>query len=409
MCSRENRKLTFRLLGRRKGFTAAGERALRRHAGVLKRRNSDCANEGNRTSRLPVGRFRIALLLSCAALLAVPASMAATSTGAGAAISPLKQGLNFYQGKIITFIVPSAAGSEFDVATRIVVPFIENYLHATIEVHDIATGASITGQDTLAGSSPNGLTIGIFETASDISNLIQNLPGLNFNPEHEVMLGGPTNSATLLVASPNSPYKNFRDLQRDTSSDPARLLLQSTSRSNILVRLFLKAFGVKANFVYGFTSSVSIEQGFLNGDGTLDILPITTNEPLVQGGKATAIYQDFKPPKGAPYYSLLAGVPDMAQVATKYAGTTPLAKRALSLWKAFNTNSSVAIGGPARISSSKVVALRAAIQYAFTRPVVTKDFIQQGAPTGYTSGPTEKAGYVSNLTLVKPISSLLGY
>jgi hypothetical protein len=333
----------------------------------------------------------------------------ATSNSAGAAVSPLKQGLNFYKGKTITFIVPSAAGSEYDIAARIVAPVIQNYLHATVDVTDLATGASITGQDTLAGSSSDGLTIGMFETGGDISNLIQNLPGLNFNPVHEVMLGGPTNTVELLVASPNSPYKTFKELQQNTVSTPARLLLQSTSASNILVRLFLKAFGISASRIYGFENSTAIESGFQNGDGNLDQLPVTTNEPLVQGKQAIALYQDAKPPKNAPYHSLLAGVPDMSQVAAKYAVNTPSAKRALTLWRTFNTNSNVAIGGPAKISSSKVDALRAAIQYAFTRPAVTAEFIAQGCPVGFTSGPAEKAGYVKDLAIVKPVASILGY
>lgn len=287
-------------------------------------------------------------------------------------------------------------------------PVMARYLRASVNVENIASGGSVTGQDAIARSASNGLTIGMFELGSDITNLIQNLKGLNFNPAHEVMLGGPVNTVALLVASPSSPFKSLRDLQRASASQPATLLGQSTSWGTMDTQLFLQGLGVHYRLITGFANSPAIVNGFLDNDGNLESEAVTQNAPMVQSGKAIAIYEDAKPPKASPYYSLLSGIPDFTQAVKDYALKSTLAKRQLSLWKSFDTAPSIAIGGPTRISGDKVSALRASIQYALTRPSVIQEFVHEGIPTGYVSGPAEKSGYVEDLKLVAPIKSALG-
>jgi tripartite-type tricarboxylate transporter receptor subunit TctC len=360
------------------------------------------------------------LVVSLAAIAlgtTVPMAAAATSkakscvSGVGTKVKDAAtcKGIDYYRSQTITFIVPTTAGAQFDIEARDITPLVASYLRATINILDVPTGGSITGQDLLARSSANGLTIGMFELGTDVSSIIQNLPGLNFNPDHEALLGGPENPDAMLASSPNSPYKNLKELQTLSLTTPARYDAQNSSSATIQTRLLLLALGVKYQLITGFANSVAVVNGFVSGDGNLVQQAITTMAPLVQGGKAIALYVGAALPPSSAYYTLLKGVPDFTQVQRHYELKTALAKRAATLLAGYMAASSIALGGPSRIPADEVSALRAAIKYAMTSGTVSSEFLAQGVPPGFVDGPTEKAGYITDLDNATAIRKLLGY
>jgi tripartite-type tricarboxylate transporter receptor subunit TctC len=319
------------------------------------------------------------------------------------------KGIAFYKGQSVTLIVPTAPGGQYDLEARAMLPYMSRFLDATINVVNVSAGGSVPGQDQSARSTPNGLTIGMFELGSDVTNVIQNLPGLNFNPAHVVMLGGPVNTVALDISSSSSPYKSLKDLQAASQSDPARFTMQTTSWGNINTQLFLHALGVKYTLISGYANSQAIVTGFERGDGNFESESVSQNAPLVQGGQAIALYQDALQPLTSPYYSLLKNVPTYQQVVKRYIVKTNAAKRAASIWEDFTTAPAIAIGGPTKMPTNEVNAMRAAIKYALLNPTLKNTFIAEGIPVGYVNGVAEKAGYVKGLSLVKPIQSMLGY
>lgn len=122
--------------------------------------------------------------------------------------SPLQQGLCFYRGKSITIIAPDAPGGGLDIYSRIVGPVIGTYLHASVSVENIAQANTITGQDTLAAATPDGLTIGMISPGSDIDNEVTNVPSTNFNPLAWCF------SAAQRVARPSLPASSRARTQR---------------------------------------------------------------------------------------------------------------------------------------------------------------------------------------------------
>lgn len=319
------------------------------------------------------------------------------------------QGIAFYKGQTVTVIVPTSPGGQYDLEARALSPYMSRFFGANINIVNVSAGGSVPGQDQTARSASNGLTIGMFELGSDVTNVIQNLPGLNFNPAHVAMLGGPVNTVALDVSSSSSPYKDLKDLQSASLADPVRFTMQTTSWGNINTQLFLHALGVKYTLISGYANSQSIITGFERGDGNFESESVSQNVPLVQGGQAIALYQDALQPVSSPYYSLLKNTPTYEQVVKNYILKTKTAKQEAAIWEAFTSAPAIAFGGPTKMPINEVDAMRAAIKYALTNPSLKNTFVAEGIPTGYVGGAAEKAGYVKDLSLVRPIQSLLGF
>ncbi len=348
------------------------------------------------------------------AVIAMVSSLAVGVTANAGAVTPkkkltpLQQGMAYYQGKTVNFIVPTTAGAQFDTEARILTAALGSYLHATFNVEDISSGLSITGQDTLAHAAPDGLTVGMLETGLDINNVINRNPALNFNPARENMLGGFTNSTTVIVVSPSAPYKNFGELISLSASTPPNLLLQTVSATNTTVRLFTKAFGINDKITFGYSNSSAIITGFLRGDGNFVSQSVNAVLPLVQGGKALPLAQQTIQPAGTPANTALTNVPTFAQLEKKYPPTTKLEKRAMTLFNAIESLSSIAIAAPSATAYPEVLAMRTAIKKELKSASVTSQLENIGDPTGYESYQLEKSGYLYAETLVKGIQSLLG-
>src|SRR5665213_2676333 len=84
-----------------------------------------------------------------------------TANGIKVTDAEVCKGLAFYKGTTLDFIEPASVGGPFDLQAEAEIPGLESYLGTTINETRITTGNSVPGQDALASSVPNGLTIGL--------------------------------------------------------------------------------------------------------------------------------------------------------------------------------------------------------------------------------------------------------
>ncbi|HVB06465.1 MAG TPA: hypothetical protein VNF07_09515, partial [Acidimicrobiales bacterium] len=151
------------------------------------------------------------LTLSCTGLLLLPAAISAST--ALKKLTPLQKGLNFYKGKTVTFIIPSSVGGSVDQLGRDLSVAMGQYLGATFNVENIPTGNLIPGQDALAASKPDGLTIGEGNIPADILDQLTNaFKGVNFNIAREAFIGSTPPSPNVIVASTKSSIASFKSL-----------------------------------------------------------------------------------------------------------------------------------------------------------------------------------------------------
>ncbi|HVB04762.1 MAG TPA: hypothetical protein VNF07_00730 [Acidimicrobiales bacterium] len=335
----------------------------------------------------------------------VPAAAASASTThrASPAITDLAKGQNYYKGKTLTFVAPDSPGGGFDQWARNLAPELAKYLKATVNVTNIPAGNTVAGQDAVAHSAANGLTVGWANAGPDVENTVLGLPALNFNPEREAFLGAtaPGQTAVVVLNSPAcSQFTSFDSLVNG-SSTAAKIkeTLQTTGTGTFLMLMLDSAFGIQYQPITGYQSTSAQTQGFTRGDGCLDELPAATADSLVTGGKARAILLSAPFQSGAAIASHFAGVPTAAQEYAKHKTVIAGSKARAAAWATFLDiqNSTRIFFAPVATKTPERDALTWAFQKSMKDPTLLALLRAQGNPTGQETGAQAKASYVQFL------------
>lgn len=334
------------------------------------------------------GRYAAALLcLGATSVLAAcgsSGSTKATSSGSSTASSSsgsLSAGMKYYKGKTITFIAPDKPGGGFDNWARTVAPWMGKYLHATVNIQNIPAGNTIVGQNTLASSKPNGLTIGWLNLVEDVSDKAAGVAGVTFNPAKLALIGATDPIPVVVITKPSSPYQSFASVVKSTT--PVTALTQTKGSTALIEKVILAGFGVKTKYIAGYESSASLKAGFVRGDGVLSVDNISAFGPLISAKSATPVLLTSSVPSTSSIASDFSGVPTLSQ----FEQTHPLSgqagnalKAALALYT-YNTTLAAAAGTPA----DEVAALRAAMQWALQQPGAQQQALKLQLNPGYES------------------------
>lgn len=355
-------------------------------------------------------------LAALLAMLAIPVLLigpASASKAKGSPAAPsLKEGLTFYRGKTITFISPDAPGGGFDVWSRLVAPYLAKYLHASGEVTNIAAGDTVGGQDALAHSLANGLTIGWLSPGIDIEIALTKTAGLNFNPVREAFIGMTQPSVTVLVAgeSPGCPTSISSLIADSKSGHPSSMLLETVGILDEFSRLTNVALDLKLKLIPGYTSTANQIQGFVRGDGCLMMAPLAAVGPLITQHKAIPLITFGRTVPGIAYASNLSTTPDITSALRNYGGSlnSSAERAAKEALVALTPDSGDALAVPSATMNDKVVALRAALAWVMQNRSFRTAALSQGEIPGLVPGRTAKLMYVDGLKRGRKVAQDLG-
>lgn len=354
------------------------------------------------TALLSLGTMLIAspLIATSAGATAVRHTSTTTSNAA-----LLTQGKKFYRGKTITIIAPDAPGGGFDQYARALGPVVGTYLHASVDITNIAPANTITGQDAFAAANPDGLTIGMINPGADILNEISNTPGVNFNPLRVAFLGASGGGATEYSCLTSSGITSMS--QVITSTKPISEVIVTTGTQTIEMRLVNASFGFPTDVITGYTSTHSEVQGYERGDGNCSVLGIGDVATFIAAGKATILMRTADVNKGTAYYGEQATAPYFSKLEQQYPAKTNrerLARVALlalgTVGHQFNVQT--------KVSEDKVLALRAAFQFAFENKSVQSLLLSEGNEVGFVNGLQTKLDYEQEYTALKHVASIIG-
>ena len=316
------------------------------------------------------------------------------------------KGLAFYKGKTLKVIVATAAGAGFDVDTRFVTPQLAAFLGVQVVVADYPAGASIPGQNALASSPADGLTIGLLNTGNDVINIALNIPSLNFNPAHEVFLGGWPTTTGLLIDHTNDPYTSFAALKNATTTSPVTICEITNNSTSIQLNLVLKAFGVNYRAIYGYTNSASEETGWNRGDCQLVYVSDAGLAPFVKQGIARALATTVAEPSTFVYAPQLVGVPLIRTLLTQATGQTALQKKAGKYALTALSVPGTTFAAPAGVKGNRFNALRAAMKFALHSQIVKNSLSNRGEDQGYVSPEAAKNAFLKALAQMGPAARL---
>lgn len=316
---------------------------------------------------------------------------AATTGGsaAGSSSGSATADLSYYKGKTITFIAPDKPGGSFDEWSRLLAPVMGQYLHATVNVENVPPGNTIVGQNQLAASSPDGLTIGWLNVGEDVADTVKGSGGINFSLSKVGIVGAPGFGQMVLVAEPNSPYKTFAQLQKATGQVTSLDVTKGTG--DTVERVLLGAYGINAKIITGYESSKDLAAGFLRGDGQLAEEELAVFQNAIVAGKAVPLWVSEPVPAQNPAYAQMKNVPTLAELEQS---SPPQGQQQASAIKVLQSITQVAqvVAAPPGVSAGRLAALQAAMKYAMNQPSVQAQAVKESlVPTFYDAQQTAQA------------------
>ncbi len=122
------------------------------------------------------------------------------------------EGVEFFKGKTVTYIVATAPGGGYDSYGRLVAEYMQRNLPgSTFVVKNMPGAGHIIGANAVYASKGDGLTLGTFNTGL-IYNQIVNQQGVKFDLTKMSWIGKAASDPRVVVIAAQSPIKSFEDL-----------------------------------------------------------------------------------------------------------------------------------------------------------------------------------------------------
>lgn len=123
-----------------------------------------------------------------------------------------QDGVAFYKGKTVTYIVATAPGGGYDTYGRLVAEYMQRYLPgSTFVVRNMPGAGHLIGTNAIYASKPDGLTLGTFNTGLIYNQLIGQ-EGVKFDLSKMSWIGKAATDARVVVVATQSPIKSWADL-----------------------------------------------------------------------------------------------------------------------------------------------------------------------------------------------------
>lgn len=309
-------------------------------------------------------RAKAMMVLALACLLVLGACGARASESA----------LDFFKGKVIEFIVPYSMGGGYDSIARALAPVMEKYLPgAKIIVKNVSGGGGLVGTNKLYTARPDGLTIGILNTAGVAFNQALGSPDVKYDVTQFSWIGRVTAEPHVIKVGGKSPFKSVEDLRK--AGRPIVFSSQGVGDDDHFGQVIVfKALGIPLKNVLGFPGSTEATLAAVRGDVDGTSTSYSSGLALVQSGDIRIILQIT-----LERHPLLPDVPTVLEVVPKE--THYKAKAIASIFSLDRT-----VAGPPGIPAERLEALRQAFKKAVEDPAYAEWAQKTERPVMYMSG-----------------------
>jgi len=192
----------------------------------------------------------------------------------------------FYQGKVIKMIVTTKPGGGYDWYARLLSKYMQKYLPgSTIIVKNVPGGGHIIGTNLIYRAKPDGLTIGTFNRAVGITQVV-GLKGVKFDFGKLSWLGSPCSEIYTYLVNP----KMFKNLDDVLKTDKIRLAAEGLGAlSYVCPLMFYQALGLENFSISTGYSGAEMEMALIRGeaDGTWGSL--ISRQAAIDSGDARVV------------------------------------------------------------------------------------------------------------------------
>jgi tripartite-type tricarboxylate transporter receptor subunit TctC len=286
--------------------------------------------------------------------------------------SPALADNTLFDGKTITYIVATKPGGGYDTMGRLVAKYLEKHLKGSrVVVKNVPGAGHLIGAKTIFAATPDGLTIGTFNTGLIYSQLATQLSEhLDLNKMS--WIGKAAIESRVLLVSDKSEFNNFDDFRN--AKRPLKLATSGKgTAAHIDTALLAKAFGLNLEIIHGFEGSEA-EMSVLRGEIDGLIASRSSLQSFVDNGYGRILLE-------------IGGEPDSTLPQARNLATTDSARSVLAIIEAQSKISRLT-AGPGNMDPQVLQALREAYMSATSDP----DFLTEAGkfklPISPASGET---------------------
>jgi len=188
--------------------------------------------------------------------------------------SPLHaQSKNFYEGKIITFLVGSSAGGGTDLSARAIARHIERHIPGKPRIDVMnkpGAGGMIAANELYNLKKPDGLSISTLNTGALFATATGN-EAIKFDLQKFLWVGQAFDDAQVLYLKTNTPYTSFDAIRKANKEGrlPKMGAQALDHTSNVVVKIAEQIFGLDFQVIPGYPGTpqilLDIERGALDG------------------------------------------------------------------------------------------------------------------------------------------------
>ena len=146
-----------------------------------------------------------------------------------AAVAGASPDLDFYQGKVINYIVATKPGGGYDAYARLIGKYMQKQIPGvTVIVKNMPGAGHIVGANETYLAKADGLTIGTFNNGLIYSQIV-GFQGLKFDLTKYSWIGKASNETRVLIVGVKAPYKTFKDIL--DSKEPIKMAASGVGTS----------------------------------------------------------------------------------------------------------------------------------------------------------------------------------
>ena len=135
-----------------------------------------------------------------------------------------------YPNRTIRMIIPFAPGGGSDVLGRVLAEKMSGELGVSVIVENKPGASSIIGTEAVAKAAPDGYAILLTNSAITSNPTFFKLP---FDTQNLVAITKVANAPQLLVANPNAPFKNLKELIAYAKDNPGKVTIGTAGAGQI--------------------------------------------------------------------------------------------------------------------------------------------------------------------------------
>jgi tripartite-type tricarboxylate transporter receptor subunit TctC len=196
----------------------------------------------------------------CIALAAAPAQ----------AQSSADKQAEFFKGKTVRIVNGGAAGSGYDLYSRMLAPWLAKYLGANVIVESRPGAGMMTAMNHVWGAPPDGLTLMLAPGEGAVLAKLTDDPALRFDLTKFPILARVNTAPRVLIVNPNGPYKTMKDF-----AHPAKTIFiganGKTDGASDTSAVLCHALKIPCKIMIGYPSSKEFSLAAVRGevDGTI--------------------------------------------------------------------------------------------------------------------------------------------